>query len=44
MEGLGSGPPSGLASGVEGDGITHVIVRVDGEQDGTNIGLKLERL
>ena len=40
MEGLGPGAPGGLAGRVEGDGVTQVTVRVDGEKDGTHIRLK----
>ena len=40
MEGLGSRAPGGLAGRVEGDGVTQVTVRVDGEKDGTHIRLK----
>ena len=40
MEGLSSGAPGGLACRVEGDWVTQVTVRVDGEKDGTHIRLK----
>ena len=43
MEGLSPGTSCGLASRVEGDRVTHVTVRVDGEKDGTHIGLKTGR-
>ena len=44
MEGLSPGTSGGLASRVEGDRVTQVTVRVDGEKDGTHIRLKTERL
>ena len=40
MEGLGPRAPGGLAGRVEGDWVTQVTVRVDGEKDGTHIRLK----
>ena len=32
----------GFLGGVEGDGVAHVIVRVDGDQDWSNVGLEFE--
>ena len=44
MKGLSPGTSGGLASRVEGDWVTQVTVRVDGEKDGTHIRLKTGRL
>ena len=40
MKGLSPGTSGSLTSRVEGDWVTQVTVRVDGEKDGTHIRLK----